>query len=1006
MEEVDNIKESVQLEELETETVKTLNGLMQIKLIDLEYKSIGKEYFNKNKFGIGGFSNLIGRDIFKELGISISYDMENFGLKYNRDEEEIDSEDLGNYYIFKDTKPLNENTKEIEYLKIINLKLTGFSKLPSIEIKVIKDSKMKWIPQYKLSFEEKQGISGEMESLIRNGVIRKVLKNELKINNPVLGIKKKNNSGWRMVVDFRYLNSISEKDVNWIPNVDVLLNIIGRSNCYYFSKIDLKSAFNQILLTEDSRKFTTFCDPLVEDKIIQYEYVGCPFGISCLPYQFNFRIYKLLETSKVKNVINFIDDIIIFDQVESEHWKNVKKIIEILNDTNLRINWEKSIFSKNEIPVLGYILCKEGLKIDKTKLLNILVEKKRPKTGSEVQKILGFFNFFRKFVFNFAQIAYPLEAIKFKKEITWNEELENCYEKIKNSIINAKILKFPDFNKEFILYSDASSNGIGGALLQEDNPIAFYSKTFKKHELFYSVIRKEITGIYYNLKNFQDILLGRKFTLRTDNKSLVAVMNMIVGKEKRISDFLRNVLFFIQRFNFKIEFITSKLNYFADSLSRIPIIENTNFVVEKVSDELDKIDNFIKIVHSYGHFGYNYVKEYVKLFLKDKWNSKFEKNIKEVVEGCKTCCMYNEGKYGYLPVKNLLGEYPWQRICMDILKIYQKETDDGNNYLLVIVDCFTKLVLLRTLKTKSADEVSSVLIKIFSEYGFPDVLISDNGKEFVNNIIKKIDGAFKISHSFSIPYYHEGNGLVERENRTVLCMTLKIIRENLNGKIENWDRIIPQIQFFINQKVNLISGTNPFCLFYGRIAYNCNQLKDWGIDIGKNLKLQTDLVKENNEILSNWELINKVIFEDVLERRNKKLKKDNERINKSRKLKTYKVGEVVMVLNKRTNKTQPKWCGPFKVLKIANGKHVLGDRNGQVLFNNIPNIMLSKCGLKDNELLTIKQYEDTILNWNNQEEEENKFNEKEELNWRKMDNLRVLKRVDYKKLNSEGKGEM
>jgi hypothetical protein len=372
--------------------------------------------------------------------------------------------------------------------------------------------------------------------------------------------------------------------------------------------------------------------------------------------------------------------------------------------------------------------------------------------------------------------------------------------------------------------------------------------------------------------------------------------------------------------------------------------------------------------------------------------------IREVCDKCKICLSFNNGKPGFQPIKNFTANYPLHHICMDILMINNEATSSGKVGILVVVDVFSRFVFLFPICDKSALSVFEALSNLISNFGFFDIISSDNGKENDNWIINKLMDVFKVKKILSIPYYHQGNGIVEAQNKIVLNVVLKVCAERL-GNVKEWDKIICQTQFYINQKINLLSNTNAFSLMFGRNGFNSLQLNDIGLN--KNLILGVDDGLKMEKIFKdNWLVINKVVYPELIEKIKIKQLKNNVKVDGKRRLKDYICGEIVMVKIFKKNKTDFKWMGPLKIkCKLGDG-FTLVSREGKIIFNQIPSINLTKCSLEEDDVLSNKEIEDFTF-W---KEGEIINNEKEDIDYDtkvvRREGLRDKSKINYKLMNN------
>jgi hypothetical protein len=684
-----------------------------------------------------------------------------------------------------------------------------------------------------------------------------------------------------------------------------------------------------------------------------------------------------------------------------DHLKWLVKVIEVLNQNNLKINFEKSEFCQKSLKLLGYVFEDGKYKIDQDKLVNFCNDGVRPTNGKQLQRLIGFCNFFRNFIPSFADIMKVFDSLKGNSIIIWDDVLESRLKLIKELIAKSGCLVYPNFKEKLELYCDASSVGISAVLKQKSGLIGFASRVLKNNEINYSVVKRELLAISFSMEYFSEYLLGNHFLLYTDNRSLLFILNIFTNRIQKNSEYFKNMVWIIQRYSFTIIHVSAKNNYFADILSRLPNSTSSNVLLvnqKKDFTNLDNIKKMIEIIHSWGHFSFAFISSYLKIIFGIVIDKSVSKLIEDCIGFCKVCKTFNVGSYGFAPIKNLLAEYPMDKLCLDILYLNnQDSTDDGNKFILVLVDTFTRYVFLYAVPSKSAVEVAKCLLNLISNFGFFNTLVSDQGKEFDNKLFKLIQDYFKINHVFTSLDYKMDNGLVERNNRTVVNVILKICRERC-ANIKNWDKLLDITQFSINQKINHLYSSNPFSVFHGRCGFNKNQLSGFGLDVkvdNLNFEKYEDLVSLH---LKNWIGINKFIYENIEDRIKDSKCKENLRIDKRRKVKEYAVNEIVMVKLKLINKIDPRWIGPLKIgSKTVNGNFNLVCKGDVIAYSNVPSIFLGKCKFFEKDVLSELEFKNFNLNEEQVAKQIVDLN-KEEVFWNpRKEGLRNLKKIDFKK---------
>ena len=227
----------------------------------------------------------------------------------------------------------------------------------------------------------------------------------------------------------------------------------------FYSKIDHADAYLQFELDEDAKKV------VINTPFGLYQYHGRCFGEASSPAQFQ----RFMDTmiSELPGVAAYLDDLIITGSIETEHWENLERLIQKLNEYELHVKLDKSVFFQSSVKYFGYIIDKIGkrpLKFSVEAIKNL----KRPENDSEIQAFLGKINYYRYFVKNLAEVAQPLyELLKKICVFEWTSDCEIAFQTLKNEMINATQLSHFNPDKLLILATDASNRGIGAVLLQE-----------------------------------------------------------------------------------------------------------------------------------------------------------------------------------------------------------------------------------------------------------------------------------------------------------------------------------------------------------------------------------------------------------------------------------------------------------------------------------------------------------------------------------------------------------
>lgn len=378
---------------------------------------------------------------------------------------------------------------------------------------------------------------------------------------PVLLVKKQDGS-YRLVSDLRKLNEKTLPDNFPLPNMNEMLDMLGGAN--YFSTLDLTSGFYQMKLDDEDIHKTG----IVVQNMGSFQYLRLPFGLKNASASFQRLMSLILAGLSPLSIGVYIDDIIIASKTFEEHLARLEIVFDRLKQHNLRLKPKKCFLAQSEISFLGHKI-KDGKILPDPKNIEAVLNFKVPATKKQVRAFLGLTGFYRKFIQNFAEIAFPLTKLtKNNVKFTWSEEADKAYTTLKQSLISYPCLRLARFDRPFAIATDASSYALGCVLLQEDeegfqHPIACASRKLSDSELNYSVFEKEALGIVFGVNHFKHYLLGKKFTIYCDQKSLSYVFTL-----KDSSARIARWILALQEYDYDIIHKPGKFNLFADHLSR------------------------------------------------------------------------------------------------------------------------------------------------------------------------------------------------------------------------------------------------------------------------------------------------------------------------------------------------------------------------------------------------------------------------------------------------------
>ena len=329
-----------------------------------------------------------------------------------------------------------------------------------------------------------QTFKKDLDRLVSIGVLTKV--NHSEWAAPAFIVPKKDGRV-RFVTDFRKLNKQIKRSPYPLPHIkDMLLKV---SNFTYATALDLVMGYYNIRLSNDAKKICTIVTPFGK-----YEYNRLPMGVSIAPDIFQDQICQLFDD--LESVRKFIDDLLVVTRGSYEdHLAQLDEVFTRLTNAGLKCKIDKCYFCQPEVEYRGYIITREGVKPQPKKVQAIL-DMQRPTTVKEVRQFLGMVQFYRDVWPKRSEILLPITELTkgVKKnsnvQVAWTKECEVAFNKIKKLIARETLLAYPDFNKKFTIYTDASDFQLGAVIMQEGKPLSFYSRKLTSAQRNYTTTEK------------------------------------------------------------------------------------------------------------------------------------------------------------------------------------------------------------------------------------------------------------------------------------------------------------------------------------------------------------------------------------------------------------------------------------------------------------------------------------------------------------------------------------
>ncbi|GKA21383.1 hypothetical protein Tco_0701372 [Tanacetum coccineum] len=670
-----------------------------------------------------------------------------------------------------------------------------------------------------------------------------------------------------------------------------------------YSKIDLRSGYHQLRVRDEDIPKTTF-----RTRYGHYEFQVMPFGLTNAPVVFMDLMNRMCKPYLDKFVIVFIDDILIYSRNKEKHAKHLRIILELLKKEKLYAKFSKCDFWINIVQFLGHVIDSQEIHVDSAKI---------------------------EAVKNWASPTTPIEVLQFLGLV-------------------APILALPEGNDDFIVYCDASHQGLGAVLMQRDKIIAYASRQLKPNEENYTTYDLELGAVVFALKIWRHYLYGTKCTVFTDHKSLQHILD-----QKELNMRQRHWLELLADYNCQIRYHPRKANVVEVALSRKERIKPLRVralvmtlhlklpsqileaQTEAIKEENIKAENLrgmdkafevrpdgtrcIKnrswlplfgnlrdlIMHESHKSKYSIHPGFDKMY-QDLKKLYWWPNMKEIItEYVGKCLTFSRVKADCqnpfsLLIQPEIPTWKWERITMDFVTKLPK-TSSGHDTIWVIVDRLTKSAhFIPTRATDSMETLTRLYIKeIVSRHGVPISIISDHDSHFTSRFWQSMQNALGTQLDMSTTYHPETDGQSKRTIQTLEDMLRAFVIDFKKG----WERYLPLVEFSYNNNYHASIKASPFEALYGQ---KCRSPVCWA--------------EVRDVQLTGPEIIHETTKKIVQIRQRLQAARDRQRsyANVRRKPLEFQVGDRVMLkvspqkgvirFGKR-GKLNPWYIGPFKILK-------------------------------------------------------------------------------------------
>ena len=702
---------------------------------------------------------------------------------------------------------------------------SGIGTLPGgdYHIQLKKDNRPVQHPPRQVAISLRPAYKAELERLKELNIITEVAEYTSWVNS-IVPVKKADGS-LRLCLDPKDLNANIEGNSHYTRTIDDILPELAGAQ--YLTLLDAKSGYWHVPLDVESSYLTTFNTPWGK-----FRWLRLPFGLKVSGDEFQSRLDRVLRP--LANTTGIADDVLTFGKTEIEHDAAVIKLLETARANQLTFNVKKFHFKSKDCPFFGGNLTPDGYRADPSKI-EAIVKMQPPQDLQTLQSFLGLVNYLNRFSPVLAELTAPLrELCKKDTSFAWESSQMDAFQAIKEEITKVPVLAYFDSKKTILIQSDASKKGLGAALLQDGRPVVYASRALTTAEQNYSNIERELLSLVFAAERFHHYIAGSRVEAQTDHKPLESLwkksisscpprlqrlllrlsqynlkITYLKGKDNLVADALSRVSpmqCVDDEDNLDIvpvHLLTDDLP--ADSANIMNFREATAddqtscILIKTVTDGwphtrkdchplLEPYWNYrdeicvengllfkgfrliipeslrgkiLQTIHQ-GHFGV----EKMQLRARESvfWPN-ITHDILQIAQQCEVCQKHSRKQQRETLLSHDVPQDPWEKIAIDFFELR------SINYM-IIADYYSRFPIIRRMRSTTANATIVILKQVFSEYGIPKTLMSDNGPPFSSKEFRDFARKYNFTCINSSPRYPQSNGLIERMVQTVKqCMT-------------------------------------------------------------------------------------------------------------------------------------------------------------------------------------------------------------------------------------------
>jgi len=673
----------------------------------------------------------------------------------------------------------------------------------------------KFVRPRQIAYGLLEPIKKEINRLVKENILIKV--DESDWATPIVPVLKPDGS-IRLCGDYKVtLNPCLQNMISTTRSLEDIINSMQGSK--WFSELDLRNAYHQLPLDYKSSMLTTLSTPFG-----LFRHAFLPFGIKTSPAIFQNAMENLL--SDINGIEIYQDNIYVHAKTKIEHDRLLQLAKQRLESKKFVLNYKKCKLNVKELKVLGTVIDGIHAKPDpeKVKAIN---EMKVPNNVKEVRSFLGMIEFYGRFIHNLSTIKEPLTRLTRKEtKFVWSETEQRAFSALKDSLCNVTMLNLFNQKYEITLICDASPIACAAVLQQNGKPVLFASKTLSSAERNYSHLEREALAIVWAVRRLHKYLIGRHFTLLTDNQPIKFIFDTKKAIPTVAAARIQRWALFLMNYDFTIQHIKGTKNEVADCLSRniydqehektfdINAIQSTFHLPIPVNIELirkmSSNDSTIQELMRATQNGWKLrdIKKGLKEYsaFRHEFNQQndllFRGNRLVIPSNARSEILkyLHEGHPGITAMKGLARQCVWwlkidKDIELEVKRCTKCLAAKGSaqsswlswpvenepwsrvhidfagplangQYALIIVDAFSKWPEIHTLPNITTSETIKRLRRTFAQEGVPSVLVCDNGPSLISTEMKQWLSIIGCRQILTPPYHPRSNGLAERFVRT------------------------------------------------------------------------------------------------------------------------------------------------------------------------------------------------------------------------------------------------